>query len=110
MIQAIVLTFLASLMGTNGVPHFVVGISAREYPNLTGNSPTRNAVGGLVAFVIAGALIVVAQVGEHPWSAAIAGVLGALVMTVFHAGGGAFRLNRRFGKPMPSSGTLSSGA
>ena len=29
MIQAIVLTFLAGLMGTNGIPHFVQGISAR---------------------------------------------------------------------------------
>jgi hypothetical protein len=101
MIQAILLTFLAGLMGTNGVPHFVNGITAREYPNLTGNSPTRNAVGGLAAFVIAGALVVGAHVGDHPWPAVIAGVFGASVMTVFHAGGGAFRLNRRFGKPLP---------
>jgi len=33
MIQAIALTFLAGLMGTNGIPHFVQGITAREYPN-----------------------------------------------------------------------------
>ncbi|MFC6158736.1 hypothetical protein [Kribbella jiaozuonensis] len=103
MIQAILLTFLAGLMTFNGMPHFVQGISAREYPNLTGNSPIRNAVGGLVAFVIAGALIVPAHVAAHPWPAAIAGLLGAAVMTVFHAGGGAFRLNRRFGKPMPKA-------
>ena len=31
------LSFLAGLMGTNGIPHFVLGITAREYPNLTGN-------------------------------------------------------------------------
>ena len=101
MIQAIVLTFLAGLMGTNGVPHFVQGISGREFPNLTGNSPTNNAVGGLVAFGIAAALITWAHVSHHPWPALIAGALGILLMTVFHARRGAYQLNARFGKPLP---------
>jgi hypothetical protein len=102
MIQAIVLTFLAGLMGTNGIPHFVQGISAREYPNLTGNSPTRNAVGGLGAFAIAGALTAWAHVGAHPWAALIAAAVGILAMTVFHAQRGAYRLSARFGKPLPN--------
>jgi hypothetical protein len=101
MTQVIVLTFLAGLMGTNGIPHFVQGISAREYPNLTGNSPTRNAVGGLGAFAIAGALTAWAQVNHHPWAALVAGALGVLLMTVFHARRGAYRLSARFGKPVP---------
>jgi uncharacterized membrane protein len=103
MIQAIVLTFLAGLMGTNGIPHFVQGISAREYPNLTGNSATNNAVDGLAAFAIAGALITAAHVGDHPASALIAGAVGAVVMTVFHARRGAYWMSQRFGKPLPEA-------
>jgi hypothetical protein len=101
MIQTIVLTFLAGLMGTNGIPHFVLGITAREYPNVTGNSPTNNAVGGLAAFAIAGGLTAWAHVGEHPRAALISAALGAVVMAVFHAQRGAYRLSARFGKPLP---------
>ncbi|WP_272948888.1 hypothetical protein [Kribbella capetownensis] len=39
--------------------------------------------------------------GEHPLAAAIAAVVGVLLMSVFHARGGAYRLNARFGKPVP---------
>jgi len=102
MTLAIVLSFLAGLMGANGVPHFVLGITAREYPNLTGNSPVRNAVGGVAAFVIAGLLTSWAQVGDHPLAAVVAAVVGVLLMSVFHARGGAYRLNARFGKPVPA--------
>jgi hypothetical protein len=101
MIRTIVLAFLSGLWAANGIPHFVQGISAREYPNLTGNSPTNNAVGGLVAFVIAGGLIAWAHTGERPWAALVAGGAGVLVMTVFHAQRGAYRLSARFGKPLP---------
>lgn len=103
MIQAIVLTFLAGLMGTNGIPHFVQGITAREYPNLTGNSATNNAVDGLAAFAIAGVLISAAHVGDHPRAALIAGAVGAAVMTVFHARRGAYWMSQRFGKPLPEA-------
>lgn len=103
MIQAIVLAFLAGLMGTNGIPHFVTGITAREYPNVTGNSATNNAVCGLAAFAIAGALLALAQVGDHPRAALIAGSLGLVGMTVFHARRGAYRLSVRFGRSLPES-------
>ncbi|TCO49246.1 hypothetical protein EV646_103224 [Kribbella antiqua] len=101
MTQTIVLTFLAGLMGANGIPHFIRGITAREYPNLTGNSATANAIGGWAAFVIAGLLTAAAHVGEHSRAALIAAAAGVLVMAVFHAQRGAYRLNARFGKPMP---------
>ncbi|MEU4190690.1 hypothetical protein AB0E69_02235 [Kribbella sp. NPDC026611] len=101
MLQVIVLTFLGGLMGTNGIPHFVQGITAREYPNVTGNSATNNAVAGLAAFAIAGVLIALAHVDRHPWAALIAGALGTVVMSVFHARRGAFWMSRRFGKPLP---------
>ncbi|TCC21182.1 hypothetical protein [Kribbella speibonae] len=103
MIQAILLAFLAGLMGTNGIPHFVTGITGREFPNLTGNSATNNAVGGLVAFVIAGVLLAAAHGADHPWAALIAGGVGVVAMTVFHARRGAYRLSVRFGKPLPES-------
>jgi hypothetical protein len=103
MIQAIVLAFLAGLMGTNGIPHFVSGITAREYPNLTGNSATNNAVGGLAAFAIAGVLLVLAHAARHPWAALSAGALGVVAMTVFHARRGAYRMSVRFGRPLPEA-------
>jgi hypothetical protein len=103
MIRAIVLAFLAGLMGFNGIPHFVQGITGREFPNLTGNSATNNAVGGLAAFAIAGTLLALAHAAEHVWAALIAGAVGALVMTVFHARRGAYWMSSRFGKPLPTA-------
>jgi hypothetical protein len=38
---------------------------------------------------------------HHPVPGLIALALGVLVMAVFHAGGGAFAMNRRFGKVNP---------
>ena len=103
MTQAIVLAFLAGLMGTNGIPHFVTGITGREFPNLTGNSATNNAVGGLVAFAIAGVLLALAHVSDHPRAALIAAAVGVVAMTVFHARRGAYRMSVRFGKPLPEA-------
>jgi hypothetical protein len=103
MIQAIVLAFLAGLMGFNGIPHFVQGITGREFPNLTGNSATNNAVGGLAAFAIAGVLLSLAHVADHVWPALIAGAVGAVVMTVFHARRGAYWMSARFGRPLPNA-------
>ncbi|MGW7679393.1 hypothetical protein ACWGID_01550 [Kribbella sp. NPDC054772] len=101
MIQAILLTFLAGLWGANGIPHFVQGITGREFPNVTGNSATNNALGGLAAFLIAGVLLAVAHPGGHPRAALIAGAVGVVAMTIFHARRGAYWLSARFGKPIP---------
>ncbi|MFF0339898.1 hypothetical protein [Kribbella sp. NPDC004875] len=101
MIQAILLTFLAGLMGTNGIPHFVLGITGREFPNVTGNSAVNNALGGLAAFLIAGVLLAVARLGDHPWPALIAGAVGVVAMTIFHARRGAYWLSARLGKAVP---------
>jgi hypothetical protein len=101
MISVIVLAFLAGLMGTNGIPHFVQGITAREYPNVTGNSPTNNVISGLAAFAIAGVLVAVARVDDHPRAALIAAAVGAVVMGIFHARRGAYLMSRLFGRPLP---------
>ncbi|MFD7156703.1 hypothetical protein ACFV9C_19035 [Kribbella sp. NPDC059898] len=103
MTQAIVLAFLAGLMGLNGVPHFVTGITGREFPNLTGNSATNNAVGGLAAFAIAAVLLTLAHISTHPRAALVAGAFGAVLMTVFHARRGAYWMSRRFGRPLPEA-------
>ncbi|HZX07374.1 hypothetical protein [Kribbella sp.] len=103
MVETIVLAFLAGLMGLNGVPHFVTGITGREFPNLTGNSATNNAIGGLAAFAIAAVLLAVAPVGTHPRAALIAGAFGAVLMTVFHARRGAYWMSKHFGRPLPDA-------
>jgi hypothetical protein len=103
MIQAIVLTFLAGLMCFNAVPHFVTGITGREFPNLTGNSATRNALAGLGGFGIAAVLLALAHISRHPVAAVAGGAAGAVLMTVFHARRGAYWLSRRLGKPLPQA-------
>ncbi len=103
MLPAILLAFLAGLMALNGVPHFVAGITGHEFPNLTGNSATNNALGGLAAFAIAAALLAVAHVDAHRWPALLAAAAGAVLMTVFHARRGAYWLSRRFGRPLPEA-------
>jgi hypothetical protein len=101
MLQMIVLSFLAGLVGANGIPHFVRGITAQEYPNVTGNSAVRNVVGGWGALVISALLAFWSHGDRHAPAAFAAAALGVLAMAVFHARGGAFRLNTRFGQPNP---------
>lgn len=101
MLQTIALCLLAGVMGANGIPHFVRGITAQEYPNMTGNSPVRNVVGGWVALVIAGLLVFWSGADQHALIAFVAAAFGALGMAVFHARGGAFRLNARYGRVNP---------
>jgi apolipoprotein N-acyltransferase len=103
MLRTLCLAFLAGVMGANALPHFLSGITAREYPNLTGNSAVRNGVAGWAGLVIAGALLLWSDAGAHHRLALVALALGAMVMVVFHAGGGAYRLNTRFGRPNPSA-------
>ncbi|MGZ0150623.1 hypothetical protein ACXJJ3_26435 [Kribbella sp. WER1] len=103
MTQTIVLAFLAGLVALNGAPHFVAGITGREFPNLTGNSATNNAVGGLISLVAAAVLLSLSHLSAHPWAALPAGLAGALLMTVFHARRGAYWLSSRFGRPLPNA-------
>ncbi|MDX6280641.1 MAG: hypothetical protein QOH03_1712 [Kribbellaceae bacterium] len=101
MVQVIVLTFLAGVVAANGVPHFVRGITGQEYPNVTGNSAVRNVVGGWVALVVAALLVGWSGAARHQWAALVAGALGVLGMALFHARGGAFWLNTRWGRANP---------
>lgn len=102
MVQVIALTFLAGVVAANGVPHFVRGITGQEYPNVTGNSAVRNVVGGWAALVIAALLFGWSGAERHHLAALVGGAVGVLGMALFHARGGAFWLNDRWGRANPA--------
>jgi hypothetical protein len=93
--QAIVFSFLGGVLGANGFPHFVRGITKRRYPCQLGNGPVPNFITGWAALVIAGVLFYLAHAGRHPLWCLGAAAAGALGMGLFHAGPGAF------GRPEP---------
>lgn len=86
---SLVLCFLAGVMGGNGFPHFVKGITKEDYPNVMGNSPIPNFLAGWSALIITVLLVVWAQPALHPLESLIGGALGVLVMGLFHAWHGA---------------------
>lgn len=57
--QLYVFSFLAGLIGANGVPHFVTGITGKKHQTPFGNpsSAVVNVIWGWVNFVVAGFLI-----------------------------------------------------
>jgi hypothetical protein len=85
-----ILGFLAGVLGANGVPHFVRGITKESYPNLLGNSPVPNLVGGWAMLVLAAFLARRANLQRYPTLAGASVALGVLLMGLFHAGPGAF--------------------
>jgi hypothetical protein len=93
--QAIVFGFLSGLMAANGFPHFARGVTKRRYPCQFGNGPVPNVIAGWAAFVIAGVLLYFAHAGQHPGWALGCAAVGALAISLFHAGPGAF------GRPEP---------
>lgn len=88
--QTIVLGLLAGVLGGNALPHFLRGITRRPYPNLTGNGPVPNLVGGWCGLVLAALLGWWAHPGAHPAVAFAAVAVGVLLIGLFHAGPGAF--------------------
>jgi hypothetical protein len=87
MVQAIVLGFLAGLLGGTAFPHFVRGITRRTYPSVLGNSPVTNLVAGWFGLVGA-ALLAYGAAGRPLW-ALLSGAIGVLLIGLFHAGPGA---------------------
>lgn len=88
--QTIALGFLGGVMGGNAFPHFVHGITRKRYPNLTGNGPIPNLIGGWTGLVLAALLIYWAHGDRHPAWAFGSIALGVLLIGLFHAGPGAF--------------------
>ncbi|RJO73649.1 hypothetical protein D5S18_20945 [Nocardia panacis] len=91
--HTILLSALAGLMGANAIPHFVKGIVGEQFPNVWGNSALRNSVAGTLGIGLAVAFGYWADIPTHMAAAFFSGLIGALVMAVFHGLGGAFRLN-----------------
>ena len=87
--QTLVLSFFMGLMGANGVPHFVKGITKERYPCLLGNAPIPNLVAGWLAFIIASLLGYWAHLMLYPVVAFCSSATGALLIGLFHAGPGA---------------------
>lgn len=103
MFQTVALSFLAGLAGTNALPHLIKGLVGEEFPNVLGNSPLRNALAGVTGIPLTALFAFWADIPGHPWAAAVAIVVGAYAMAVFHGLRGAFWLNSAAGRPNPAA-------
>ena len=86
MIKLYILSFLAGLVATYGMPHFIKGITGEKFPiPFAGvRSATANAIWGWVSFVIAVLLLHFSHPWHHIYRAgglfAIAALLMAMVL------------------------------
>lgn len=82
MTSVLILGFIAGLLGGNGVPHFVSGISGKKHRTPFGDSSSAviNVVWGWVNFVVAVLLWHVAPMRLHPRAAFLAAAVGVLVI------------------------------
>jgi hypothetical protein len=87
--QLYVYSFLAGLVGANGIPHFVKGITGQKHqtPFGKGSSAAVNVVWGWVNFVVAGLLIYLAhpRANHHMLRSFGLVALGALITGVLLA-------------------------
>ncbi len=90
MFQSVVLSFLVGVLAGNGIPHFVRGITKERYPCMLGNSPVPNFLAGWIPFVLAGVLAQYIDLQHFHAATLIVGVIGLLLIGLFHAGVGAF--------------------
>jgi hypothetical protein len=90
MVQALVLSFLAGVMGGNAIPHFIKGITKETYPNMMGNGPVPNFLAGWSALIITVLLIHAVGVENFSFETFIAGAFGVLAIGLFHSWHGAF--------------------
>ncbi|MFB9237539.1 hypothetical protein ACFFWC_18610 [Plantactinospora siamensis] len=88
--QTLTLSLLVGIVGGNGVPHFIRGITRRCYPCVFGNGPIPNLIAGWAGLVFAGIGTHWVNAARYPWVAFTAGALGVLLIGLFHAGPGAF--------------------
>jgi hypothetical protein len=85
--QLYVYSFLAGIIGANGVPHFVRGISGKKYQTPFGKNSSAivNVTWGWVNFVVAGMLVYSSGFHAHILRAFALIALGALVTGVISA-------------------------
>jgi|SRR5579859_8061380 len=84
MFATIILSFLAGLLGANGVPHYLTGVTGAEHPSPFGASALVNLIEGWVAFIIGGVLWYFAWAQNYPVLAFAFGALGVLVIGFVH--------------------------
>lgn len=99
--QAIILSFLGGLTGGNAFPHFVRGVTRRQYPSALGNGPVPNIIAGWTGLVLAALLLHWAHVGRHPALSFAVAASGVLLIGLFHAGPGAFGRRDTPEPPLP---------
>lgn len=88
--HVILLGLLGGLLAGNALPHFVRGITRRDYPCAFGNGPIPNLVAGWSGFVLAALVLWWADLPAHPVAAFASVSAGVLLIGLFHAGPGAF--------------------
>ncbi|MFF1817460.1 hypothetical protein ACFVWG_09195 [Kribbella sp. NPDC058245] len=88
--QTIGLGFLGGVLAGNGVPHFVRGITRKQYPSVFGAGPIPNLIAGWAGLVIGTLVLWWAHPARHPAPAFAAISCGVLLIGLFHAGPGAF--------------------
>lgn len=90
MVTTIVLSFLTGVVGGNGIPHFIKGITRETYPTVFGKGPVTNFIVGWLSIVITCVLVHFANISRQPVPATVAILIGLLLIGLFHAGPGAF--------------------
>lgn len=82
-----ILSFLAGIIGANGVPHFVKGITGQKHMTPLGrpSSPVVNVVWGWLNFAVAIGLLYWAPIYQHELRALVLVAVGALITSVFLA-------------------------
>ena len=85
--QAMLLSFLAGVLGGNAYPHFTSGITARKFPTVFGASPVVNLIAGWSGLAVAGLCLWGAHPVRHPGWALLGLAIGTLPMGLFHAAG-----------------------
>lgn len=88
--QTLMMSLLAGILGGNGLPHFVRGITRNRYPCALGNGPIPNLIAGWAGLVLAAVVFQWADYARYPWPAFAAVAVGVLLIGLFHAGPGAF--------------------
>lgn len=80
-------SFLAGLIGVNGIPHFIKGVTGQVHQTPFGrpSSAVVNVIWGWVNFVVAGLLIYWAQVHAHLLRAFSLVVIAGLIMGILLA-------------------------
>jgi CDP-diglyceride synthetase len=86
----LLLWLLIGILGGNAVPHLVKGITKEQYPCVLGNGPVPNFIGGWLCIVLTSVLVRLALNSRITDLDLTAGLIGLLLIGLFHSAVGAF--------------------